>query len=533
MTPINSKTPLNFDLKLLGDNPMTKLAEDAVNKIHIDPNVVFAMALGNLAATVGHSIRCVIHEQHPFRPPATLYVMARAKSAAAKSPANNTFLTPTLKALDELYSGSKNILISQIANQEDLIVQLSTDLKAAIAGKPSQPFDDCCDAFESEKDEKTTTVQSAEKLEIKLEEAEEQLKKLKEQLMKPIYSVSDTTPEALPSIMQGQNDKLNLISSEGDCLAVLAGLYSNGQSNLQLVLKSFDGERHEVIRASKPEMSLANPTLSLALMGQPDHVDKLALGNGSFAGRGFIERFSFIWGTSGNFEKRIKGLFAPQNDSDENSLEISKEFQHWISGLLNDSWGRGNNGCIYEVHLTDEARGVLNGHSPYVYEILKKTEETGGSEMFTSYLAKENDRLLRYACLLAVAKAGRLDNVFVDEETAKRAVEISKVFISHTEKWVSSGGIHTKEDKVIRRVARVLLKDDDFLNGKTIKASSKSIDALRSNSVKRSELEAALITMSGTDYELLTMEGSGKKPKLFNLKPGAEKALKKLGEESK
>jgi hypothetical protein len=81
--------------------------------------------------------------------------------------------------------------------------------------------------------------------------------------------------------------------SEGGIFDLLAGRYSSGIPNLDLVLKAWSGDAERVDRGGRPPVFLREPLLSIGLSPQPDLLRGLATRPG-FRGRGLLGRFLFL-----------------------------------------------------------------------------------------------------------------------------------------------------------------------------------------------------------------------------------------------
>jgi hypothetical protein len=107
----------------------------------------------------------------------------------------------------------------------------------------------------------------------------------------PILFINDATPESLAAAVQEQGGKLGIFSDEGGILETLAGLYSHGTANIDVLLKGIDGGAVRVRRKDR-SMSL-NPYLTVMLAVQPTVIHRLAEKT-AFAGNGALERFLYV-----------------------------------------------------------------------------------------------------------------------------------------------------------------------------------------------------------------------------------------------
>jgi hypothetical protein len=109
----------------------------------------------------------------------------------------------------------------------------------------------------------------------------------------PQLWTSDATPERLGAMLADQNECMAWLSAEAGLFDLLAGRYSRGIPNLDLVLKAWSGDPERVDRGSRPPVYLRHPRLSIGLSPQPDVLRGLSMQPG-FRGRGLLGRFSYL-----------------------------------------------------------------------------------------------------------------------------------------------------------------------------------------------------------------------------------------------
>ena len=105
--------------------------------------------------------------------------------------------------------------------------------------------------------------------------------------------VDDITPESLVSQLE-QNGTLLMISDEAGMLGNFSGRYSNNIPNLDLLLKSWNGETYISDRATRESIVLKNPYLSISLACQPYVFDGI-MNNAAFRGSGLVARFVYCF----------------------------------------------------------------------------------------------------------------------------------------------------------------------------------------------------------------------------------------------
>jgi hypothetical protein len=109
----------------------------------------------------------------------------------------------------------------------------------------------------------------------------------------PQLWTSDATPERMGTLLAHNDERMAWLSSEGGVFDMLQGRYTNGISNLDLMLKSWSGDAERVDRKSRPTVYLKNPLLTIGLTPQPEVLRGLATKSG-FLGRGLVARFAYL-----------------------------------------------------------------------------------------------------------------------------------------------------------------------------------------------------------------------------------------------
>jgi hypothetical protein len=109
--------------------------------------------------------------------------------------------------------------------------------------------------------------------------------------VQPQLICADVTPERLASLLAEQGGRMCLFSPEGDLFDMLAGRYTGGAPNFDVILKGHSGDALRVDRRGRSE-HVQHPTLTIGLTVQPDVIRGLVDKPG-FRGRGLIGRFLY------------------------------------------------------------------------------------------------------------------------------------------------------------------------------------------------------------------------------------------------
>jgi hypothetical protein len=107
----------------------------------------------------------------------------------------------------------------------------------------------------------------------------------------PQLFTNDITPESLATLVHEQQGRLAIFSDEGGILETLAGLYSQGNANIDILLKGIDGGDVRIRR--KDRSVTINPYLTVVLAVQPAILQNLA-NRRAYMGNGTLERFLYV-----------------------------------------------------------------------------------------------------------------------------------------------------------------------------------------------------------------------------------------------
>lgn len=123
--------------------------------------------------------------------------------------------------------------------------------------------------------------------------------------------VDDITPESLVHQLE-ENGTLLMISDEAGMLGNFSGRYSNNVPNLDLLLKSWNGETYISDRATRASIVLKKPYMSICLACQPYVFDSM-INNSAFRGSGLIARFVYCFPVSNIGSRRYDTSPVPEN----------------------------------------------------------------------------------------------------------------------------------------------------------------------------------------------------------------------------
>lgn len=233
----------------------------------------------------------------------------------------------------------------------------------------------------------------------------------------PKIFVTDTTPEQLAYNTFEQGGRFAVISDEGGIMKVIAGLYSGGNSNVDIILKGIDGGATRIRRRDR-SFDL-NPLLTFCLFCQPSVIQNLG-SESSFDGNGLVERFLYALPSS------KLGYRTHRTDSIPDSLQNS--YNETVNDLL-DKYLIAEDGDQqkWTLKLSDDAFNHWREFQDHIETLLRP-----GGKLYPilGWGGKVCGYGLRIAGLLHVMEHGH-EKLFISLETMTNALEISASLIDH------------------------------------------------------------------------------------------------------
>jgi len=241
-------------------------------------------------------------------------------------------------------------------------------------------------------------------------------------LIAPRLWSDDATPEKLANLLCVHHEKMSLISDEGGTFEVLAGLYSNGKSNVNTYLKSHAGAPVRVDRQLGSVM-LEKPALSFGLAVQTQVISDLAQGNKArFRGNGMLARFLYFIPKSNVGSRDVRRKYVIP-------VSLKTEFQHRVYQLLNihpvyDEMG---NEQARILTLSSEALEAYLQFSAYI-----ESKQGDGNEFYSmqDWTGKLPGAALRIAGIFHVAEHTDGTPV-ISLMTMERALDLCQLLIPH------------------------------------------------------------------------------------------------------
>lgn len=262
--------------------------------------------------------------------------------------------------------------------------------------------------------------------------------------------VDDITPESLVRQMN-INGSLLMISDEAGMLGNFSGRYSNNIPNLDLLLKSWNGETYISDRATRDSIILKNPYLTICLACQPYILEDL-MNNQAFRGSGLIARFVYCFPES--------NIGSRKYDTKPISEAVASNYKNLIFGLLNRKFNY--NGEEQALYFTNEAyKTFVDYYNDYIEPLLV-------TDMYfcRDWGGKYHGLILRLCgiihCVKCAVKGVEPTSEKVDVDTLCNAESLAYFYQKHAIYAYSLGDVDiatVKAERVLNKIRSMNIKE--------------------------------------------------------------------------
>lgn len=233
----------------------------------------------------------------------------------------------------------------------------------------------------------------------------------------PQLFANDATLEALAVHVQEQGERFAIISDEGGIIETVSGLYSNGNANVDLILKGIDGG-HVRIRRKDRHVDM-NPYLTMLLTVQPQVIRNMG-GKRAFKGNGVLERFLYAMPHSNLGYRHLSGPPVPDN--------LVEKYERAIRDLIAIAPPSTRPGETFFVLALSPM--ALTHWKQFRHEIERGLRPRGKYAEIKAWAGKLAGYTLRLAGLLHVAQH-RATNHQIEASTMLRAIVMARRLAVH------------------------------------------------------------------------------------------------------
>lgn len=339
--------------------------------------------LGLSAAGILAGPRVAISRGHGWVEPLTLYTVTAMESGTGKSPAEKDVTRPLRKIHKRIRAEYTDVLNNKLDQLEAERARL---------------------ALSAKKEER---------------DVERRIEELKEEPEPRVLFGSDTTVEALASLMATNGGHGGIMDGEGEFFGILSGRYSGQVPNLGLTLKAYDGDYYEVGRIGRRQADIERAILGLGLAVQPAVLMEAAKSK-AMRERGLLARFLIA------VPANILGTRAPEGAPyDHEAMQMWEEALEHIAAMPNADPEAGDFPMLL---LSEQARKMHVEFKAWMEPRLHPDDGELGD--LPGWASKHNGRVLRFAGLLHLLSGQTIADE-VDERPMRSAIAIARWAIPH------------------------------------------------------------------------------------------------------
>jgi len=302
-------------------------------------------------------------------------------------------------------------------------------------------------AIEAKRTKAAQAASSETRKEI-IEEIKAMERELPEVPVAPRLLADDFTPEALAVLLERHEEKIGLLEAEGGIFDTLAGKYSNGIPNFDIILKGWSGESCQVDRKGRDSIFLESPLITMVISPQPEIIQGLAARPG-FRGRGLIGRFLFVMPQSRLGGRLIETKPVP--------IELVEQWRQSVHRLLALPWATNENGTktAYRIGLAPAAYSLWGQFAGMVETELRPG---GQFEFMTDWAGKFPGQAIRLAGLFHAATVTDPHKLAIAPDTMRSALSVAAILAEHAKAAFGLMGTDPAQD-CARSILRWIMRD--------------------------------------------------------------------------
>lgn len=362
--------------------------------LQVSPGMVAPAVLAVLA--LGVQKKYNVHPMQDWYEPGNLYIAIIAEPSERKSPTMKEIMIPVYE-----YEREENERISP-----DITAYKTK--KEILENRISSAVKNLSKSGKKKGDEKYLDMGDIDALQNELEELEEVF---------PIrLAVDDVTMEVLGKLLEQNNERIGIMSTEGGIFNILAGMYNKDNAVIDIVLKGYSGDRFIQDRVTRKGVSLNNPLITILLYVQPIVIKEI-MENSEFIGRGLNARFLYSIPPSTIGKRRYRVMKI----SDIERMDYVDAIKRIFAIPVPDK--------PKTIELDKDADKLAED---FFYEIEKEMEDA--SPEFKAWLGKLHGTTMRMAlslhCLEYIEES---EFHKISGETMENAIQMGRYFKAHAE----------------------------------------------------------------------------------------------------
>lgn len=351
-----------------------------------------AMSLATLATAAQGQFRVQIREG--YTEPLNIYTLCPLEPANRKSSTVEACIAPLL----EWERRQEEILGPALKHEQSR----RKTLEKAIEAKRS----------------KAAAAASLDQMMRLQEEVEALERELPEIPRVPKLLADNITPEALAVLLAEMGGRIAIITAEGGIFDILAGLYSQGKTNLDLFLKAHSGDTFRVDRRSSSPLLLDSPCLTLGISPQPVTLAERTASR-LFRGRGLDGRFLYFLPESLLGRRKLEPRHMDEH--------AKRAFHDAVCSILPEQWSQDMPAPVV-LELSKEAYRCW---LLFAGEVEKELSPGGEFEGLSDWGGKLAGAVARLSGLFHLVTHQRPEQMKITSGTMQQAVYLGSFLTEH------------------------------------------------------------------------------------------------------
>lgn len=369
------------------------------------PDDLPATLLLGALATLRLNKTWVNYPRQNWRQPCNLYTAVALPPSAGKSPVKQAIFKP-IEDLEKQQLLDNRSARLEAESKRNILDKRRKNLEEEIA-KPRTKDPHTRDSIE--------------------QELKDTISDLAETEMPPtgMIFVDDTTTEALGEALRETGGAIAIISAEGGIFDRIAGLYSDGKSNMDLYLEGWNGGTYKVNRIRREPIHIPSANITIACTVQPTTLDQIGA-NSEMQGRGLIARFL---------------LCEPNN----NVGTRNRTAQHTIDATITNKYNNEMQHIYYHSHTELTLEGPPSDiYADWDQQLENQLKPGQPLEHLAEWVGKLRASVIRIAALLH--HAWGQEDTTISTQTLQDAIDIGNYYLAHAQRiadrWGSNPTIH-------------------------------------------------------------------------------------------
>ncbi len=418
-------TPVPFDDYNLPEFPVDALppvirayAKSAAESVQVPVDMCASACIAVLALTMQG--KYTVMGKADWYEPLNLYVLCIAPPSERKSTILSKVTGP-INSYEADYNRRHALEIENCQNEYAVMEKTKERMLSMIADKKAGKKGA---AEKLEKAEKTPGD-----YEKKVAELTEEILNYKFKKSMKLYC-EDITPEKLSAVLEENDGRIGILSSEGGIFDIMKGAYSgNKDPKIDVFLQAWSGDMIRVDRVGRASNNIEHPALTMLLMVQP-HVISGLVNNKTLSGRGLTARFLYCMPKSAVGHRCYRTPAIPET--------VKEYYRDLLTNLLDDELDEKPK----LIRLSDEADEQLEAF----YNRIEPKIPAEYAEL-SGWMGKLVGTVLRIAGIFTralvadrIARASfdeiqdmdtDTDHLLVSGDTMKGAIAIGEYYLEH------------------------------------------------------------------------------------------------------